>query len=59
MTAPTPVAKRQAALRERRAALGLVRLELWVRPADVKRIRRYAEKVGAEPLCLTPKPDRT
>jgi hypothetical protein len=58
MTAPKTVATRVAELRERRAALGLVRLELWVRPEDAERIRTYAAKVAKQPR-LTPKPDRT
>lgn len=49
MTAPptkrAQTAARVAALRERRAALGLVRLELWVRPGDVAAIRHYAERL--------------
>lgn len=40
--------ERVAALRQRRAALGLVRLELWVRPADVARVREFARKLAAE-----------
>ncbi len=47
VTAPKPSAPRVAALRERRAALGLVRLELWVRPADVRPIRQFAATLNA------------
>jgi hypothetical protein len=46
MTAPKPVATRVAALRERRAAVGLVRVEVWVRPEDAERVRRYAARVA-------------
>jgi len=41
-----PVKARVAALRERRAAEGLVRLELWTRPEHVERIRRYAARLA-------------
>lgn len=43
---PPKSAPRQAALRERRAALGLTRLELWARPEHHDRIKRYAERIG-------------
>ena len=39
-------AARVAALRERRAAAGLVRVEVWVRPQDAERVRRYAARVA-------------
>lgn len=42
MPADKPSAPRVAALRERRAALGLVRLELWARPEHHAAIRGYA-----------------
>jgi hypothetical protein len=48
MTAPQPVAARVAALRERRAAEGLTRLELWARPEHHARIKAYAELVAKE-----------
>ena len=44
MTAQSP-AERQAALKARRAALGLVRLELWVRPEHRARVQAYAERM--------------
>jgi hypothetical protein len=34
--------ERQQALRERRKKLGLVRLEVWVPEAEVKRVRQLA-----------------
>lgn len=37
-----PVAARVAALRKRRAKLGLVRLELYVHPDDAKTLRQWA-----------------
>jgi hypothetical protein len=46
MTTPKPSAPRVAALRERRAALGLVRVEVWVRPQDAARVKRYAAQVA-------------
>ena len=49
MTAkPVAGAARVAALRARRAALGLTRLELWARPEHHARIKRYAERVAKE-----------
>lgn len=44
MTART-VNERQAALRARRAALGLARLELYARPEHHARIKAYAERL--------------
>lgn len=41
-------APRVAALRERRAALGLVRVEVWVRPADAQRVREFAQRLAKE-----------
>jgi len=50
MTAPIkPSAPRVAALRERRAALGLVRVEVWVRPQDAQAVRRHAAALTASP----------
>ena len=40
-----PVAARVAALRERRAALGLTRLELYAHPDDHAAIKALAEKL--------------
>ena len=48
MSAPKPVKDRVAALRERRAALGLVRLELWARPEHHARIKAYAQRLSKE-----------
>ena len=49
MTAPIkPSAPRVAALRERRAALGLVRVEVWVRPQDAQAIRNHAARLNAK-----------
>lgn len=50
MTASRPkaVSERVAALRERRAALGLVRLELYARPKHHDRVKRYAARLEAE-----------
>jgi hypothetical protein len=39
------VAERVAALRQRREALGLSRLELYVHPDDKERITAYAAKL--------------
>jgi hypothetical protein len=55
---PKPVAARVAALRERRATLGLVRVEVWVRPEHAELVRRYAAQVaiaadiGPEPAMV-------
>ena len=40
-----PAAQRVAAMRQRRAAQGLVRLELYVRPEDVAAIRALAARL--------------
>ena len=48
MTAAKPSAPRVAALRERRAALGLVRVEVWVRPQDAQAIRNHAARLNAK-----------
>lgn len=37
-----PTAERMQALRQRREALGLTRLELWAHPDDHAAIKRYA-----------------
>jgi hypothetical protein len=57
MTAPKS-APRVAALRERRAALGLVRLELYVQPEHVRRIRAFAQALAPhkEKTATRPKP---
>ncbi len=46
VTQPASTKARVAALRERRAAAGLVRVEVWVRPEDAERVRRYAARVA-------------
>lgn len=48
MQAPKPGAARVAALRARRIALGLTRLELWARPEHHARIKRYAEQIAKQ-----------
>lgn len=48
VTAPKTTAARVAALRERRAAEGLTRLELWARPEHHARIKAYAERLAKE-----------
>jgi hypothetical protein len=45
MTGAKPGAARVAALRQRRAALGLVRVEVYVRPQDAERVKRYAARL--------------
>lgn len=47
-TKPLDGAARVAALRARRAALGLTRLELWARPEHHARIKRYAARLEKE-----------
>ena len=42
---PQSAAERQAALKKRRSAAGLVRVELYATPANAEKIRRYAEKL--------------
>lgn len=42
---PSTVAERNAKLRARRAALGLVRVEFWCHPADRARLMAYAERL--------------
>jgi hypothetical protein len=44
--ATKPSAPRVAALRERRAALGLVRVEVYVHPDDAQPIRDYAQRLA-------------
>lgn len=39
-------AQRKSAERERKRALGLVKLELWLRPEHHERVRKYAERVA-------------
>jgi hypothetical protein len=45
---PRTPAERQAAARERRRALGLVKLELWARPAHHAKIRAYAGRLDGK-----------
>lgn len=42
---PKSGAERQAALRQRRADAGLVRVELYATPENAEKIRRYAAKL--------------
>jgi len=49
VTAPKPSAPRVAALRERRAAFGLARLEVWARPEHHALIRAYAAALHDAP----------
>lgn len=51
MQAPKPGAARVAALRARRIALGLTRLELWARPEHHARIKAYAERLELSQAC--------
>jgi hypothetical protein len=48
-----PVAARVAALRERRAALGLTRLELYAHPDDHAKIKALAAKLQRKRSGLT------
>lgn len=41
-----PTAERMQALRQRREALGLTRLELWTHPLDAPRVKEYASKLA-------------
>jgi hypothetical protein len=45
VTTKTP-AKRQADKRARRALLGLVRLEMWVRPEHAAQVKAYAARLA-------------
>ena len=40
-----PKRKLMAALREKRARLGLVRLEVWVKSEHVARVRKYVARL--------------
>jgi hypothetical protein len=54
VTKPQPVAARVAALRARRAAEGLARLELFAHPDDHAAIKAYAarlQKRRAKPIA--------
>ena len=42
----TPPKQRKAAERERRQRAGLVRVEVYVRPADRGKVRKYAERLN-------------
>lgn len=42
-----PKSKLMAALRETRARLGLVRVEVWVPKAAVSRLRKYAARLAS------------
>ena len=39
-------AERKAAERQRKKSAGLVRCEVWVKPADVASVRRWAESLN-------------
>jgi hypothetical protein len=54
MSGAKPSAPRVAAMRERRAALGLVRLELYVRPEHVQRIRAFAKSLPVVGQVVVP-----
>lgn len=41
----TPDKDRKAAERERKRALGLVKVEVWVRPKDVQAVRKYEQRL--------------
>ena len=41
-------AERKAAERQRKKTAGLVRCEVWVKPADVASVRRWAESLNEE-----------
>jgi hypothetical protein len=41
-----PKSEFMAALREKRARLGLVRIEVWVRPEWVAKVRKYVAKLA-------------
>lgn len=45
----TPAKQRKAAERERRRKAGYVRVEVWVRPELVPRVRRYIEQLNELP----------
>lgn len=44
-----PSAPRVAALRQRRAEAGLVRVELWATPEHAEKIKRYAQRLASRP----------
>lgn len=41
-----PKSKLMARLRARRQAEGMVRVEAWVRPEDVERVRKYVARLN-------------
>lgn len=47
-TEPIPAAERKRREREAKAAVGLVRMELWAHPADRAEIQAFAEALQAE-----------
>jgi hypothetical protein len=49
MTAKTPN-QRQTALKAKRKAEGLVRLELWVRPGHKEQVKTYAKLLAQQPI---------
>ncbi|MFD0669736.1 hypothetical protein ACT80S_18600 [Ramlibacter sp. MAHUQ-53] len=38
---------RQQALRDRRARLGLVRVEVWIPASEADRLRKYAQRINS------------
>ena len=44
----TAAADRKAAERERKAAAGLVRVEVWIRADQADRLRKYARRLQGE-----------
>jgi hypothetical protein len=49
MTAKTPN-QRQTALKAKRKAEGLVRLELWVKPEHKEQVKTYAKLLAHQPI---------
>jgi hypothetical protein len=48
----TPAKDRKAAERVRRQRAGLVRVEVYVRPEDRKKLRKYAERLNKRSALL-------
>jgi hypothetical protein len=51
MTCAKPISKRVAALRERRASLGLKRLEIYAHPEDHQAIKATARRLAKKREC--------
>jgi len=43
---PTTANERKRQERERKRGAGLVRIELWLKPDDAKRVKQYAEEMN-------------